>query len=281
MYYLLFKIFQFFGVFPFKIENNKIKVSKLLFKWSILITSSLLLISIHRCIFFNALSTKKYNYIFTILVKYEPFWVLTGIFLSSIPTYFFQSRLKKYIQSFFNLSLALNGKNKRMIAVLIIIIFQWCVYIAMMHVIFFPTMKSMEAKYEAIVATIQLIFRTLHLLHFYVGLNTMVENVKLIERSMENGHLIHVFDEFCKVMKVYGQLRKLYQISMRFILLEVFYDAITGVKRLDDYLFYHYGVQHDGDREAVIVYWCMFHVPLLILVLHEGHLFHQKVFYFE
>lgn len=270
---VLFKLFQIFGVFPFTTKNKIVKLSKFLYIWSLLISFTLLILSILRCVHYLNKNTRKVNYIFSKLVKYKPFWSLLGNILSLTPTYLSPYKLRKYIENLFKLSRD-RPLNKKVISVLVLVAIESCVTLRWMQVVLYPTIETTR---DAVTLPIQMSFRLVHLLHFYLALNGMVENLNEIKRTMKDGE--HVFDEFLKVMKVYEQLRALFQTSMRFIVVEIFYDVLTGVKRIDDYLFYHYGVKNDGDREAFIVFWCFFLVPLMILVLHEGQLFHQKVFY--
>lgn len=273
----VFKLFQLFGVFPFKIKIKKIRFSKVFYMWSILITSLFTLISIKRCSYYTN-SINKYNYMFTMLVNYEPFLGLTEICLSTIPIYFSLKLLKKYIQSLVNLSSS-NARNKKVMTVVVLIIFEWCVLVRLMQIVYYPTCETTVEKIDGILDAIQSIFRSAHLLHFYVALNGMVEHMKVVERDVENVKLDKVFDEASKVLEAYEKLGKAYQFFVRFVCLEVFYDTLTGVKKLEDFLIDHYGVIEDEsqDFDAFIVFWWLFHVPLLMMVIHEGHLFHEKV----
>lgn len=214
------------------------------------------------------------------LVNYEPFLGLTEICVSTIPIYFSLKRVKRYIQSLINLRT--NGINRKMRTVVGITLFQWCVLIGFMQIVYYPTCETTVEKIDGVFDSIQSIFRAAHLLHFYVALNEMVEYLKIVERNLENDKLEKVFDDSKKVLEAYGELGKFYQFFIRFILLEVFYDSMTGVKKLEDFLINHFGLQtEDHDVEAFIVFWWLLHVPLLILVLHEGHLLHKKVFVFS
>lgn len=212
------------------------------------------------------------------LLKYEPFLTLVEICLSTIPIYFALKQLKRYIQYILNLNLTSNGTNKKMTTVVIITIIQWCLFIRFLQTVYYPTFQLMEDKVDVILASMQSIYKYAHLLHFYVAFDGMVTHLKIVERNLKSENLRNVFGQYCKVFEMYEALGNFYQFYMSFIFLGVFYDTLAGVKRLEDFLFNQHGV-NQPEIEAFTIFWCFFHAPLLMLVLHEGNVFHQKVFY--
>lgn len=278
MNFLLIKLFQFFGVFPFNIKNKKIRFSKFSYMWSILITTFFISISIKRCLYYYADNMTTFSYVFAMLTNYEPYFPCIEICLSTIPIYFSLKHLRRYIQNLVSLMPSSNGTNKKMIINVIIIILQCCVFIRMLQGVYFPTVELMSDIIDGTCSGIQTIFRKVHLLHFYVALNGMVEHLKRVERNLKNGQLKEVFDEYCKVLETYEELGMIYHFFMIYSLFDVFYDTMSGVKKLQDFLFNHYGEEAQSDDvEGFIIWWWLFLVPILMLVLHEGHLVHEKV----
>lgn len=152
------------------------------------------------------------------------------------------------------------------------------VLVISLKLIYFPTVELLSDTIDGMCAVIQSVLCTVHLLHFYVALNVMIEHLKKVKKNLERGQLTTVFDDFCKVLETYEKLGKIYQFFMSFLLLKVFYDSMSGIKKLQDYVFDHYGVETQGDSvEGVIVFWWLYLLPPLMVVLHEGHLFHEKV----
>lgn len=273
----LFKLFQFFGVFPFKLKDNKIVFSKYVYAWTVFITSFFLSISIKRFLFNRDNIITIYGYILGMLTYYQPIFPLIEISLSMIPVYFSLESLERYIQNLVAITQTWNGTNKKMMTVLILVVIQCYVLIRDINVVYIPVV-DLDNKIEGICGGAQTIFRTVHLLHFYVALNGMVESLKRTEVNLKNGELKNVFDEYCNVLETYQEFGELYQFFMRYCILEVFYDCMTGLKKLSDYFFNHNGVIGiSDDIEALIVFWWLFLVPLLMLVLHEGHVLHDKV----
>lgn len=279
MYPIPFMLFQLYGILPFKVTSNKIYFSKFWFIWTILITSTFIVLSINRCsAYLDWRFEISNNYIYMTLLKYEPFWVLLGVCMSTTPFYFSINRLQKYVQNLLRLSLALKNTNKKRVAVVMLTIVEWFVLYEGVQ-IFYPTSETIEAKIDSIVSILQSTIRSAHLLHLYVAISVLVGHLKIIETSMESWNLKKIFVEYCKLLKVYKQLRRLYQTFLRFILLEVFYDVMTGLKVLEDISVHHQIAEKTVGHEAFTIFWYLLHTPLLMLILHEGQLFNQKVLY--
>lgn len=215
------------------------------------------------------------------LIYYEPFVSLMEICLSTIPIYFSRKLLREYIQNVLKLTPSPNETNTKIIAMIIASIIYCCVLINLILFSFYPTYEITIDKIVGIFALIQSIFKYVHLLHFYVALDGMVEHLTNVEKDLEAGKLDMGFERFYDAFETYEQLGSFYQILMKLLFFAVFYDALTGVKQLEDFLFTRHELCYEGHREAVIIFWCWFHVPLLMLVLHKGQLFHEKVFFIK
>lgn len=281
MHYFPLTLFQFFGIFPFTVTNHKVKRSKFLYIWSVLITSTFTVLSIKRClIYFDFGSELKIGFVSLILVKFESFWALLEICLSTTPIHISLNQCIKYVQSIFNLSSSSNKINKKMMAVLMVTLVEWYMLFKIVQDVYYPIFGSIPEYYlDIIITPIQTFVRSAHLLHFFVAINAMVEHLRNVEGNLKNWEIKKVFDEYYKVLIAYKQLGKLYQTFMSFILVEVFYHTMIGLKRLQDHVFFDGTAERGADLFAYTVFWYWFNIPLLMLVLHEGHLFHQQVLY--
>lgn len=239
------------------------------------ITSFLILVAVKRCLYYHNNSKNKYN-IFTTLINYEPYLGLIEIILSTIPIYFASKSLQRYSQILVNLKLNLSCANKKIVSVFILTICHSCILITLIIVILYPTSETIDEGIDGIADLIQSIFRLLHLFHFFVAFNRLFENLKTVETNLKKAKLEKVFVETFKVLETYDELGNFYEFFMLFTFLEIFYDTLTGVKKLEDLLFHYEDFGFDI-VEASTVFWWLFQVPLLILVLHEGHLLHEKV----
>lgn len=269
----IFKLFQFFGILPFKIKRQNVSFSRLSYIWSIFITLFFIYVSILRCTYRHRVNDD--HSIFITLINYEPFLGLTEIIFSTFPIYLSSRSLLRYTQILLSLKLSLNNTNKKLLLVLILTIFQSGVLITLLFVVYYPLCERNE-KIIAIVDLIQSIFRVSHLFHLFVAFHRMLEHLKVVEKNLRNAKLETIFDESCKVLKAYDELRKFYEFFVLLTSLQVFYDTLTGVKKLEDFLI-DYDESGVNKAAAFTVFWWLFHVPQLISVLHEGHLLHDKV----
>lgn len=274
----LFKLFQIFGVFPFTKKNHKIVFSNFMYGWSVFITSLFIAISIKRSLYYYEDNATTYSYVFAMLSSWEPYFPLIEICLSSIPIYTSLKRVKKYIQNLIILDRSVTCTNKIMMIKVMLIMGEICIMVISLKLYYFPTVELLSDTIDGSCTVLQSFCYFVHILHCFVALNRMVENLKIVEKNLKRGELNTVFKDYCKVLETYEGLGKSYQFYMSFLLLLVFYDTMSGVKKLQDYIFNNYGAATQGDFvEAVIVFWWLCYFPPLTLVLHEGHLFHEKV----
>lgn len=254
-----FKLFQFSGVFPYTYNTNRLKFSNFMYGWSILITSFLLSISIKRSFYYYEDNTTTYTQVFAMLMNWEPYFPLIEFSLSSIPIYTSMKQLQKYIQNLVSLRQCSAGSNLRTMTSVIFMMAECCLLVINLQVIYFPTVEEVGDTIDGMCAVIQTIFRTVHLIHFYVALNAMFEHLKKVERDLKKGKLKTVFAEYYKVMDTYERFGMIFQFSMRFSMFNVFYDTMTGVRKLQDILFGYYGVDNQSSQiETVILFWQFF-----------------------
>lgn len=282
MYQFHLTLFRLFGMLPFKVAKNKVLFSKFLFVWSLLITSIFVYISVKRCVAYSNWNFEvSENYIYFILLKYEALWVLTEISLATIPLYFKHNRLHKYIENLLSLSQlsSLKVVNKKMVVVTIITLIEWIILFEGSYLLYYPTRKNTEDFVDLIVSPVQSVCRSIHLLHLFVALNIMVEHLKYIEGevSFRSPNLKKIFFEYNKVLKTYKQFRRVYQVFLTFTILEIFYDVMSCLKRVEDFFIHHCLAEKNSSLELFTIFWYLIHTPLLLFIFHEGQLFNQKV----
>lgn len=249
-----------------------------MYAWSIFSTSFFISISIKRSLYYYEDNATTYSYVFAMLSSWEPYFPLVEICLSSMPIYTSLKTLDKYIQNLVWLDRSSFCTSQSMMIKVILMLADSFVLVISLKLIYFPTVELLSDTIDGMCAVIQSVLCTVHLLHFYVALNVMIEHLKKVKKNLEHGRLTTVFDDFCKVLETYEKLGKIYQFFMSLLLLKVFYDSMSGIKKLQDYVFDHYGFETQGDSvEGVIVFWWLYLFPPLMVVLHEGHLFHEKV----
>lgn len=268
-----FALFRFFGILPFNITKTSVHLSKPWHIWSLISASILICISLVRSVLL--LSKASYGLVFTTLGKIEPFWAAAETIIWATPL-LSTKNLKNYLLTILKLKKSTKSGTNKMLGVVIFILFEWCV-VTKMTVRVIDSNLLDEYHTVALIALIQTYYRSATLLHFYVVFHRMIEHLNYIKNNTKNWKINRIFDEYEKVLKSYKKLGKIYEILFRCILLRVFFDCIVVLKRIEDFFIHDLRIDETLEVDVLCFFWYSFHVPLLMLVVHKGQVYHQKV----
>lgn len=279
-----FLLLQIFGIFPFKITNqNKTLYSKFLHIWSVFFNTSVIFASLMRT--FLIVDESFYTgSVYSFLFKYESHFVLIGITMESSPTFLrnLLNLLKIYVQTIVKgTSSETNFEaNKAAIVILIYI----CIHVICVQTFLSPLKSDWASFLNLWISVAQSIYNLMHFLHFYIVLYIINYNLKEIEKKIKilgirpDRYRILVKERILKSLdqnlKIYKYFSKIFYLFVEMIICQVFYDTVVALKFIEDIMcskIFTIG------PEIVMTIWHLYGTPLLFIVIHQGHIFQERV----
>lgn len=292
-----FLLFQLCGIFPFKISAHQksIQNSKFWHFWAIAMHSIVILAAYkHFMMLLEQFSSADNQFFYIILARYQPVITLIEVILLSSQVVFkgLFITLKIYVQTIVKVSTSETYKlgNKATVIVLVFLcIFYILLFISYQELMF----DSWNAALISGVYLTLISYSSIHFLHFYITLEIIIFKLMEQEKKLESlrsrskyfkvnikNNLMEGIDD---ILKVYNCFSRIYHFFVKVLTLRVFYDALLGIKFLEDTI--QYFIETDNLYEIVngilgMVYH-LYGVPMLFMIIHQGHLIQTQVKIFE
>lgn len=290
----LFLLLQFFGIFPFKITTKReILYSKSWHSWSVFMNLSVIFVSCGRTLLFWNMHPEQdpefehLQCIYSSLVRFEPVIILTRIILLIAPVFSRSlfSMYKIYVQEFVKASTSETNEltNKVTIVTLVFI----CSLNTAAYIIFKPLIRDWFEFLDFVTGMIQSTYSSIHFIHVYIALHVINFNLKKIEREIQglrsrsNYYKIFIRKKILEGvdenLRMYNSFSRIFHFCVKMITFEVFYEALLGIKSIEDIVYSLKTRDFDVWLGITAVVFHLYGSPVLFLLIHQGHLFQAKV----
>lgn len=285
---IIFSLFQICGIFPFEITTQKqIFYSKFWHFWSVFLHLSVIILSIIELFIYWQLPDNV-GYIYKSLLKFEPYPALIRVILQSASVLFRSifGMLKIYVESIVKASTSETNKVAHK-ATLLVLIFIFTLNI-LVYSIFKSRLNNWSSLLNFSISVIQSAYGLIHFLYCYISLHTINYNLNEIEtkiqrlRSRHNYYKIlcrkRILEEIDENIKVYNYFSEIFYFLIKIIIFEAFYESLLGIKQAED-LLYSEQLKNFVVPGICLVIYHLYAVPMLFLVIHQGHSIQAKVLY--
>lgn len=273
-------IFKLSGICPFNIKKKKIDFSQSYYKYSAAINVSLSLASMFRfLLYWNApVKINSSRYIYETMTKLEPFLEMTQVALWGV--LLFRRHSLKHLKKYFRLlhERSTERANRLFIIANALNVCQLLVLskLACNVLYLVPFLR----KLDGFVSIPQTTFRSWHLLQMYVTMFIINSNLKVLVKELMTKDSDWTYKNLIKILDLYAVFVKLFTPLLKLCIFHLFYELLQSMKRLEDAFLDPEDV-YFRNFDGIIVFWNLFHLPVIFVIIHEGEVYQKMVnFYF-
>lgn len=291
-----FLVFQIFGVFPFNFSSHQKKIlpSKFWRYWSVFANLFVMLACCTQIMMlWSEKSLHDGQFIYVTLFRYQPVIILIEVILLSsvVMSKSFFRTLEIYVQAIVKITTSETDKlTKKAIVVVLLLI---CVfYLFVLHYLHFKRMDSWSVLLRIGLTFTLTSYCSIHHLHFYIAL--YIINFKLMEKAKKLEDLrsrprylkVHIrnkhVEKIDEILRSFNCFSKIYHFFAKVMTFRVFYDALLGIKYMEDVEL----ILKEGDSleifyEILGVIYHLYGVPMLFMIINQGHIFKTEVKFFN
>lgn len=271
-----FQTFAVVGIFPFKIlPLNNIKISKKSHIWSLALFIIVILISIYRSYYYFNWDPDD-NYLDKVLTQLEPNIALFRILLTFLTV--IQGKSIKRLKSSMKLLLESSSKHSNDTQMKVFV----CTSIPL-AVLFYSVFCHEYAhgdkmiKTDVIINLVQDVLRSMVLIQLCVFFSIILCSVTTIEKRLKVNYSRISLKQCVKMVSAYSKLSKIYSPLISMVLVECSFDVILGLRCAVDFLINQLKHTSYLQNQVVLIFWYLFHIPLLFFLIHLGDIYQRKV----
>lgn len=241
------------------------------------ITTILIIISAFRCqYYFNFyIKPNSIDFITNFLARSDPLIAITELVLSSVILY----RREKF-EDLIRTVLDLSTKETKQSAMVVA-----CVNVVMLFAFFKYSLNLwlnnralLTMKLDCIVCCLNITMRTASLMFIVAILFVINFNLEKWKEELvqSKNNLSKKYQNLLRNLELYNKFSETFYFLMIISLLHCFYGLLLGLKRSKDAL-RRSADDIQGQFDDIIIFFNFFHLPMILLICHEGQIFQEKV----